>query len=83
MYIYFLGFLGKISSSIFVHSHARKSIRAQPSILLSLLWTRKGYTKKEPPRVPFKLFSDSLNMKRLPSDLVLFTLIKVFEENIW
>ena len=38
--------------------------------------------KKEPPRVPFKLFSDSLNMKRLTSDLVLFTLVKVFEENI-
>jgi hypothetical protein len=39
--------------------------------------------KKEPPGVPFKLFLDSLNMKRLPSDLVLFTLVKVFEENIW
>jgi hypothetical protein len=39
--------------------------------------------KKEPPGVPFKLFSDSLNMKRLPSDLVLFTLVKVFEENIY
>ena len=37
--------------------------------------------KKEAPKVPFKLFSDSLNMKRLPSDLVLFTLIKEFEEN--
>jgi hypothetical protein len=38
--------------------------------------------KKEPPGVPFKLFSNSLNMKRLSSDLVLFTLIKVFEENV-
>jgi hypothetical protein len=38
--------------------------------------------KKEPLGVPFKLFSDSLNMKRLSSDLVLFTLVKVFEENV-
>jgi hypothetical protein len=36
--------------------------------------------KKELPGVPFKLFSDSLNMKRLSSDLVLFMLVKVFEE---
>jgi hypothetical protein len=58
-------------------------MRMQPSRLLSLFRTRKGYTKKEPPGVPFKLFSDSLNMKILPSDLVLFMLVKVFEENIW
>jgi hypothetical protein len=38
--------------------------------------------KKEPPGVPFKLFSDSLNMKRVSSDLDLFTLVKVFEENV-
>jgi hypothetical protein len=38
--------------------------------------------KKEPPGVLFKLFSDSLNMKRFPSDLVLFTLVKVFEDNV-
>jgi hypothetical protein len=71
-----------IPSLVFVLSHARKYVRMQPSILLSLFRTRKGYTKKEPTGVPFKLFSDSLNMKRLLSDLVIFTLIKVFEENI-
>jgi hypothetical protein len=38
--------------------------------------------KKEPPGVPFKLFSDSLNMKILLSDLALFTLVKVFEESV-
>jgi hypothetical protein len=38
--------------------------------------------KNEPLGVPFKLFSNSLNMKRLLSDLVLFMLVKVFEENI-
>jgi transcription elongation factor GreA-like protein len=38
--------------------------------------------KKEPPGVPFNLFSDSLKMKILLSDLVLFTLVKVFEENV-
>ena len=32
-----------------------------------------------PPGVLFKLFSDSLNMKRLPSDLAIFMLVKVFE----
>jgi hypothetical protein len=48
-------------------------------MILSLFRTRKGYMKNEPPGVPFKLFLDSLNMKRLPSDLVLFTLIKVLE----
>jgi hypothetical protein len=51
-------------------------------MLLSLFWTLKGYTKKEPPGVPFKLFSDSLNMKILSRDPVLFTLVKVFEENV-
>jgi hypothetical protein len=35
--------------------------------------------KKEPPGVLFKLFSDSLNMKRLSSDLAIFMLAKVFE----
>jgi hypothetical protein len=35
--------------------------------------------KRNPPGVLFKLFSDSLNMKRLPSDLAIFTLAKVFE----
>ena len=39
--------------------------------------------KKEPLGVIFELFSDSLNMKRLSSDLVLFTLVKLFEENIY
>jgi hypothetical protein len=38
--------------------------------------------KNEPPGVPYKLFSDSLNMKRWSSNLVLFMLIKVFEENV-
>jgi hypothetical protein len=38
--------------------------------------------KKEPTGVPFNLFSDSLNMKRLPSDLVIFMLVKVFEESV-
>jgi hypothetical protein len=41
------------------------------------------YEKGTPLEFLFKLFSDSLNMKRLPSDLVLFTLVKVFEENVW
>jgi hypothetical protein len=79
----FLGFSGKTSSSIFVCSHAHKSIRMQLSRILSLFRTHKGYMKKEPPGVPFNLFSDSLNMKIFPSNLVLFTLVKVFEENIW
>jgi hypothetical protein len=38
--------------------------------------------KKDNIGVFFKFFSDSLNMKRLLSDLVLFTLVKVFEENV-
>jgi hypothetical protein len=71
-----------IPSLVFVLSRARKYVRMQLSILLSLFRTHKGYTKKEPPGVSFKLFSDSLNMKRFPSDLVLFTLVKVFEENV-
>jgi hypothetical protein len=39
--------------------------------------------KKETPGDSFKLFSDSLNMKILPSDLVFFMLIKFFEENVY
>ena len=35
--------------------------------------------KKETSGVPFKLLSDSLNMKKLLRDLVLFMLIKVLE----
>jgi hypothetical protein len=38
--------------------------------------------KKDNIGVIFKSFSDSLNMKILPSDLVLFMLVKVFEENV-
>jgi hypothetical protein len=69
-----------IPSLVFVLSRARKYMRMQLSILLSLFWTRKGYTKKEPTRVPFKLFSDSLNMKRFPSNLVIFTLVKYLKK---
>ena len=79
---YFLWFLDKTSSLVFFYSHARKYMRTQSSTILSLFQDQQGYMKKEPPGVLFKLFSDSLNMKRLPSDLVIFTLIKVFEESI-
>jgi hypothetical protein len=68
-----------IPSLVFVRSHARKYMRMRLSILLSLFRAQQGYTKKEPPGVLFKLFSDSLNMKRLPSDLAIFTLVKLFE----
>jgi hypothetical protein len=53
------------------------------SKILSLSRTRKGYMEKEPCGVPFNLSSDSLNMKILTSNLVLFMLIKVFDENIY
>jgi hypothetical protein len=43
---------------------------------LGSLWSHK---KGTPTEVNFKLFSDSLNMKRLPSDLAIFTFVKVFE----
>jgi hypothetical protein len=82
MYKYFLGFSGKTSSSVFVRSHARKSMRMQPSILLSSFRTRHGNMKSETHGVSFKLFSRSVKMKRLSSDLVLFMLVKVFEENV-
>jgi len=36
--------------------------------------------KRETHGVSFKLVSCSVKMKRLPSDLVLFMLVKVFEE---
>jgi hypothetical protein len=44
--------------------------------------TRHGNTKSETHGVSFKLFSHSIKMKRLSRNLVLFTLVKVFEENI-
>jgi hypothetical protein len=61
-----------ISSMVLVPSHARKNMRMELSKRLSLFWTHKGYTKKEPPRVVIKIFSDSLNMKILSSDLASF-----------
>ena len=82
LYKYFLGFSGKTSSSVFVHSRAHKSMRMKPSILLSSFCTRHGSTKNETRGVSFKLFSHSIKTKRVPSDLVLFTLVKVFEENV-
>jgi hypothetical protein len=82
MYKYILGFLGKTSSSVFVRSRARKSMRMQLSIILSPFRTHHGNTKREAHGVSFNLFSHSIKMKILSSDLVLFTLIKVFEENI-
>jgi hypothetical protein len=39
--------------------------------------------KKDNIGVIFKFFSNSLKMKILPSDLVLFMLVTVFEENIF
>jgi hypothetical protein len=41
------------------------------------------YEKMNPPGVFFKLFSDSLNRKRLSSDLAIFTLDKVFEVSVF
>jgi hypothetical protein len=38
--------------------------------------------KKEPTGVPFKLFLDSIKMKRLSRDLAIFMLVKVFEESV-
>jgi hypothetical protein len=63
---------GGIPSLVFVLSRARKYMRMHPGKLLSLFSDLYGYTKKEPPGVVFKLFSDSLNMKRLSSDLASF-----------
>jgi hypothetical protein len=78
MYKYFLGFFRKTSSLVFVRSHAQKSMRTQPSILFLFFRTRHGNTKRETHGVLFKLYSCSIKMKILPSDLVLFTLVKVF-----
>ena len=41
------------------------------------------YEKGTRPGVFFKLFSDSLNMKILLSDIVIFTLTKVFEVRVF
>jgi hypothetical protein len=46
---YFLWFLHKTSSLVFVRSHARKYMRTRSSTLLSLFRAQQGYTKKEPP----------------------------------
>jgi hypothetical protein len=43
--------------------------------------TCHGNTKNETYGVSFKLFSRFVKMKRLSSDLVIFTLVKVFEDN--
>ena len=40
-----------------------------------------SHSEKRPNGVFFKLFSSSLNTKRLSSDLVFFTLVKAFEES--
>jgi hypothetical protein len=61
-----------ILSLIFVLFVASKYMRMLPSIILSLFWTRKGYTKKETHGVSFKLFSESLNMKIFLSDIASF-----------
>jgi transcription elongation factor GreA-like protein len=67
---------------MFVRSRSQKSMRTQPSILLSFFCTRHGNTEREIHGVSFKLFSHYIKAKILSSDLVLFTLIKVFEENV-
>jgi hypothetical protein len=65
---------GGIPSLVFVLSRARKYMRMQPGKLLSLFRTRTDTItrKRNPPGVSFKPFSDSLNMKRLSSDLASF-----------
>jgi hypothetical protein len=82
MYKYFLGFSRKTSISVFVCSRARKSMRTQSSILLSCFRTCHGNMKNKTHGVSFNLFSRSVKMKILERDLVLFMLMKVFEENI-
>jgi hypothetical protein len=66
---------------IFIRSSTcKKKLRTRSSVVLSLFRARYGYTKKEPPmELTLSPFHDSLNMKRLPSDLAIFTLVKVFE----
>jgi hypothetical protein len=44
--------------------------------------THHGNKKNETHGVSFKLFSRSIKTKILTSDLVLFMLVKVFEENV-
>ena len=65
-------------------SHSLKGLKGHlSSENLSLFRPREtNITKKDNIGVIFKFFSDSLNMKISSSDLVLFTLIKVFEENV-
>jgi hypothetical protein len=78
-YRYFLGFFSKTSSSLFVCYRAQKFMRMQPSIIFLSFRTRLGNMKNDTHGVSFNLFSHSIKTKRLSSDLVLFTLIKVFE----
>ena len=64
-------YLVALMSIVLVRSQARKYENALGR-LLSLFWTRMDTRKRNPPGVIFKLFSDSLNMKRLLSDLASF-----------
>jgi hypothetical protein len=77
-----LGFFRKKSEQVLILSHARETMRMESNSLLLFFRTRNGNTKNETYGVSFKLFSRSIKMKRLSSNLVLFTLVKVFEENI-
>jgi hypothetical protein len=70
-------FVGTIQLSFLFHALARLM-----SERCSCISTHHGNTKSETHGVSFKLFSRSIKKKRLSSDLVLFTLIKVFEENV-
>ena len=66
-------------------SHSLKGLKGRlSSDNLSLFRPREtNIMKKDNIGVIFKFFSDSLNMKIFLSDIVLFTLIKVFEDNIY
>jgi hypothetical protein len=64
--------VGGIPILVFFLSRSRKYIRMHPGKLLSLFCTCMDTRKRNPPRVFFKIFLDSLNMKILLSDLTSF-----------
>jgi hypothetical protein len=76
----FRDFLGNTLSMVLILSHAHATMRMNRVTLYHFFSESYGNTKNEPYGVSFKIFSNSLKMKILLSDLGLFTLLKVFEK---
>ena len=79
IFVCFLWFWYKTSSVFYPFFHLRKTQNVIERCFISFPGSLWLHEKGTPLELTLSSFHDSLNMKRLPSDLAIFMLVKVFE----